>query len=548
MTTQHPEVDERSQLSARQIKALTASATRKRSDKSFSVVLGDLYTALISIGVAVAMMGGAVVGLERSAGGPGGGGLLRTLAPATPIPVFWVAVMLLLAGTAIAAGLLARLGPISASEDQAVWWLSLPVSRRAFIAPSVWRLSGVLAIVGACGAILASIGAAAVSASGIAVGIIGGALLASLVILGQILGWRRGIVVVADIAAVVLPGVLVVLLSLGQLSDASLTSFALAIPPLWPLLNGPGGNLALALAIVLFVGAVITAVLRVDRLRLRQLRAAGSVSSRVASSVMTFDTREISRVLNPTVSRSRRKSAKFRLVDTPVAALLASEIKLFIRSPRRFGQLIVLACVPPVVAIIQGVLSSVAMVYVAMLISAYFAALTCVESARQAELNPSLDRLLPLPATTVFRVRSVIALVVMTVWMAVVCSVIAGIAGMGWQLVLLGVVSVPGFAAAGLRSAYRTAPNWSGSVVATPAGPIPLSAIASLRRGPDFALIGSLALGVALFLGAVPEVVLVAGLALGALLWMLASRNPIPPKKSWMERMSEEAEKQKQNQ
>ncbi|GAB3560223.1 DUF6297 family protein [Spelaeicoccus albus] len=530
-------------LNAAQIRALTSRASKSRSDKSLTDVVGDFYTSIFTAIIAVTMMGGAVTGIEKSAGSPSSGGLLRTVSPVTPVPIFWASVLMLLVGVAITLGLLARLGPMSSSGDQATWWLSLPVERRGFMTPGLTRLLSVLFATGLAGSLLAVLGSGTGSPIGMVSGALGGMALGGIAIGMQVLGLRSLLVIVADIAAIAAPIVLAAYFFVGGIPASGLGTAGLAVPALWPLAAGTDEWIAAGLSAVFAAATIWLGIAAAGRFRVRELVAAGGVSSRVASSITTLDTRELSRVLAGPVKRRARRNSKFRWVGSPAAALLASEITLFVRSPRRIGQLVVLAVVPTLATVIQGVLSSMAVVFLAFLVCAFSAALTTVESSRQAEINPSLDRLLPMEARTVYRIRSVLPLILLTLWMAATCIMLGIVSGMGVQLVLLGVLTVPGFAGAGLRSAYRPAPDWSSPSISGPTGPIPTAAISALRRGPDFALFSSLTFGVGLFLGFVPNWLFAVdfGIALG--LWALVVRRPMPHKKSLMERMQESQER-----
>lgn len=533
---------------ARQIRALTSKSSKSRSDQTLTDVIGNLYTSIFTAIIAVTMMGGAVSGIEKTAGSPTSGGLLRTVSPVTPVPIFWASVLMLMVGTALAVGILARLGPMSSSGDEATWWLSLPVGRRGFLTPGLIRLLAVLFGVGLIGSLLALLGSGRLSASGAISGALGGMVLAGIAIGMQVAQKRAVLVAIADIAAILSPVALAVYFLIAGVPSSTLGDSWLAVPALWPLLAGSDGWVGAGLAAVLAAGTIWLGIATAGRFRVRTLTEAGGVSSRVSSSIMTMDTRELSRVLAGPVKRHARRNKRFDWVSSPQTALLASEITLFLRSPRRFGQLLVLAVVPTLATVIQGVISSMAVVFVVFLVCAFSAALTCVESARQAQINPSLDRMLPLEAKTVYRLRSALPVVVLAIWMIVTCTMIGIVSGMGWQVVLLGVLAVPGFAGAGLRSAYRPAPDWSGPAINGPTGPIPTAAISALRRGPDFALFSSLTFGVGLFLGFVPDWLFVIDFGIAFGLWALVVRRPMPHKKSLMERLQESQERMNEDQ
>jgi hypothetical protein len=133
---------------------------------------------------------------------------------------------------------------------------------------------------------------------------------------------------------------------------------------------------------------------------------------------------------------------------------------------------------------------------------------------RQAESSPALDRLLPLSPGELMAARFVAPAAVL----ALVCGVSGTLIGVGsgepmW--IALALASVPAWAAAALRGAYRPEINWSGPVVSTPTGVLPAGVAATLVQGFDVALGGILPIGGALLLGAS----LSGRLAIGELIW-----------------------------
>jgi hypothetical protein len=144
----------------------------------------------------------------------------------------------------------------------------------------------------------------------------------------------------------------------------------------------------------------------------------------------------------------------------------------------------------------------------------FTAAVAAGHPGRQAETSPALDRLLPLSPGELVAARFVAPAAVL----AVVCGLSGLLIGVGagepmWTAVAL--ASVPAWAAAALRGAYRPDINWSGPVVSTPMGVLPAGVAATLVQGLDVALAGILPIGGALLLGASPS----GGLVVGELLW-----------------------------
>jgi hypothetical protein len=157
----------------------------------------------------------------------------------------------------------------------------------------------------------------------------------------------------------------------------------------------------------------------------------------------------------------------------------------------------------------------------------YLAALATAEGARQGQVRPVLDALLPLDAVQVRRCRLVVPVVLLVGWSVLPSTVLALRYGQDPAWLALGLLAAPVWAAAAVRAAYRPLPDFSGPPIATPMGPVPSGLGTVVSQGPDVALLGSLPL-VAALLGVAPTSVLVvqAGAALAAL--AVAARLPTP--------------------
>ncbi|MGY1706627.1 hypothetical protein ACI79C_18830 [Geodermatophilus sp. SYSU D00697] len=145
------------------------------------------------------------------------------------------------------------------------------------------------------------------------------------------------------------------------------------------------------------------------------------------------------------------------------------------------------------------------------------AAVAAGRPGREAQAAPELDRLLPLSGASVVAARTVVPAVVT----AAVCGLTGLLVGIGtgsaagWAV--LGLAVAPAWAAAALRAAYRPELDWSGPVMSTPMGTVPVGVGATLVQGVDVAVVGSLPLLAALLeAGPTPVLVLV------QLAWSLA--------------------------
>jgi hypothetical protein len=230
-----------------------------------------------------------------------------------------------------------------------------------------------------------------------------------------------------------------------------------------------------------------------------------------------------------------------RLVRGPLSAVVVADLTVLLRSPRHLVQLVVSALVP-VVVVITPQLAGALGVVVAVLVSGYVGMLATAEGARRAEMAPIVDRLLPLSAARVRRVRLVVPGVAMLLWSAVAFAAVGRWEGdvAGW--LLLGVASAPVWAGAALRGAYRPAPNWQGPLVATPMGALPGGVAGVLSRGPDVAVLGMMPVVICVALGTVvPALVLIQVVASAIALAFGSSTST----KTMMDRMAEATEADK---
>lgn len=480
----------------RSIRRFTSATTSQRAGAGLGELLGDVYyvAVLSAIGVGVAL---GVAGTLREALPDASQGAATVWSlPGLSLPALAVAVVVGLTGVVLS--LAGRLGPVSAGGPEATWWLPLPVERRGLLRPSVWRVPAAAALVS--GAVVGVLDAGVLAAPGrqvvstVLAAALGAAVVVLVAALGQTLAVpRRATSVAGDL---VLAGAVV----LAAVSGAAGWRPA-GLPAASPL--------ALA-GLLVAVGALVLVVDRgLARIPSRSLRAGGAVASQAVGAVVSLDTRELGRVLSDSSPPRRRRAARLRAVRGPVSALVVADALVVLRSPRRLVLLTATALVPVLVGTAPQ-LAGPAGFAIALVLGGVVAATTAAEGARRAEMAPVLDRLLPLGARDVRRVRMLVPAAVMTAW-----SVVAfGVVGLwhgdvpGW--LALGVATVPVWAGAAVRAAYRPAPDWSAPLIATPMGAVPTGVTAVLARGPDVLALGLVPVLVSVLLGRVhPEVVLV---------------------------------------
>lgn len=469
-------------LTGRELRTLTARAVRARADAGPGEVVVDVAYAVVSALLAVGMVAGAanvVRGVLLADPGADADVVLSASTVRALVTCAFLAVVL-------AAG--ARLGPLGVGSAGARWWLPAPSGRGGLLSPSYARALLAGAGLGALGGAAIALGTAAgvvdAARAALAVGVVAVLLV---VVAGLVQPHARATARLArwaDVAVAVVPVAGVALVLRGG-ADVTAT-----LPPL----------------VVLVLGAVAAGLAvwwwtRRERLGAPVLRAQGSVLDHVGGAVLSLDVRELGRAFARAGGARRRvrRAATLRVVRGPATAVVAADLVLLRRSPTSLAHLAGLAALLVVVHQVPALASGFG-AFVVLVAAGLRAAHLGAEGARTADLVPVLDALVPVGA----RVGR-LARVVTPALTAVVClglGVVPLALGTGdarW-LVLAGLCGVVQGAAA-VRSAYRTPPDWSAPLLATPAGGIPTGAAAAFRVGPDVALLGSVPLGVALLVG-----------------------------------------------
>ncbi len=478
---------------ARSIRRYTAAVARQRSDAAIGDLLGDVYYALITtaIGVGVAL---GVAGQLRASLPPAPTVVAST---GTSLPMIVAAAVVALGG--IMLSLAGRLGPVGMGGAEATWWLGLPVDRRGLLRPTASRLPLVLAVIG-----------------GVVVGILDAGLLAE-----QDLGRLARTIMTAALgsAVVVLGAGLAQTWSVSRRATAALGDVVLVAAPLlaggaaltgWYVHELPTAPAWLIVVLAAAVaGMVVLLDVRLERIPERSLRESGSVATQAVGAVVSLDTRELGRALTDGAAASRRRhSLRLRVVRGPSSALVTADALVLVRSLRHLVQLVVAALVPALVVSVPQLAGPLG-VCLGLVIAGYVAMSATSEGARRAEKSPVLDRLLPLSAKQVRRLRMVVPAVAMALWSLAAFAAVGHWAGDAPGWLLLGLASTPVWAGAAVRSAYRPAPDWAGPLVSTPMGALPTGVGSVLARGPDVVVLGMIPVIIAVVLGQVNTTLLV---------------------------------------
>jgi hypothetical protein len=474
------------------VRRYTRQVAQLRADAGLASTLNDVYYVVVVTAVGLGMAWGLASALAVEPAAVAG----PQWSARSSLAAVVVAALVGVAGAVL--GLAARLGPVGLGGAEASWFLWLPVDRRSLLRPVAWRvpvLAGVAAGVatalldgallgdGDAGRVWRVTGTAAIAAAGLALG----------AGLAQARPGRAWAVQVGDAVLTAAPLVAAGLVAVGW-QPAAAPDVPAAVP-------------AALLAGVAALAWLLDA--RLGRIPAARVREGGSLGSQAAGALVSFDSRELGRVLTATVERPRRRrSLRLRHVAGPVVALVTADALVLQRSPRHLVQLLG-AGLLPVLVLVTPALRGPVPLGLAVLVGGFLATLATAEPARRAEIAPALDRLLPIGARATRRVRLVVPGIVMAAWSGVTLGVVGSAGPAPWTWALLGVLTGPAWAGGAVRGAYRPAPDWSGPLVSTPAGALPTGVAGVLARGPDVLVLGLAPVLVALVVGSVPPVVLV---------------------------------------
>ena len=492
--------------SAKSIRRFTAQAANARGGANIGELLGSVYYAVISIAISV----GIALGFAQA---------MRASLPPSPdveaplslsLATLVVVIIVALAGALLS--LAGRLGPVGAGGAEAAWWLGLPVDRRGLLRPAARRLPLLAGFVAAV--LVALLDAGLLSDPGLRVVRVAAtaALVAAGIVLVAAVGQsasvsRRSIALAGDVLLFLAPVAAVVLARVGWSVDE------LPSAPWW----------VVAALVPVVVALAVVVDRRLGRMPARSLRESGSVATQAVGAVVSMDSRELGRALTDGAAAPvRRWVSRLRTARGPVSALITADVVVLRRSARHLVQLVVAALVPVLVSTVPQLASSVG-VLLALLVAGSVAMSATGEGARRAEMAPILDRLLPIEAKTVRRLRMVVPAAAMALWSVVAFAAVGRWASdvPGW--IALGLASTPVWAAAAVRASYRPAPDWGGALVSTPMGALPTGVATVLARGPDLVVLCLLPVWIAVLLRTVNATLLYVQIILSIIAVAVAS-------------------------
>ncbi len=505
--------------SAKSIRRFTAQAANARGGASIGSLLGGVYYAGISIAISIGIALGAAQAM-RAALPP---------APEVEAPLSLslatLVVVILVALAGVLLSLAGRLGPVGAGGAEAAWWLGLPVDRRGLLRPAARRLPLLAGLVAAV--VVALLDAGLLADPGMRVVRVAAtaALVAAGIVLLAAVGQsasvsRRSIALVGDVLLFLAPVAAVVLAGIGWSVDE--------VP------SAPWWFVAALVPVIALLAVLVDR--RLGRMPARNLRESGSVASQAVGAVVSMDSRELGRALTDGAAAPvRRWTSPLLTARGPVSALITADVVVLRRSARHVVQLGVAALVPVLVSTVPQLASPFG-VLLGLLVAGYVAMSATGEGARRAEMAPILDRLLPIEAKTVRRLRMVVPAGAMALWSVVAFAAVGRWASDVPAWIALGLVSTPVWAAAAVRASYRPAPDWGGALVSTPMGALPTGVATVLARGPDLVVLCLLPVWIAVLLRTVNPLLLYIQVALSLIAVAIASSIRTG---SLMERMME---------
>ncbi|WP_231745578.1 DUF6297 family protein [Arthrobacter sp. EpRS71] len=464
----------------------------------------DVYSWGLGIGVSLTIAASFVLALRNEIANRASttGSIIGEQWLVLPEPVLWTAVTF--AALVVINNLARKLGPMSVNGAESSWWLTLPVDRRPMVLPPFLRT---VAITGA--------GAAVVYLPFSMVTAVDRAplhhLLASLTF-----GFAGAIAVILAALqqlAFIGPGSLgmrsVGLRSLGvrllgpRLGATIAAALLLACSVLPALTSSAWPTALVAVAAVVLLALVVP---RAGQVRGDELVRSGAVAGHAGASLFMMDSNEVLRALGGTRKRvdgGRAASYYARPAQGPLRSLIRADVVAFLRlNPPVIPPILWLtACIA--ILFVEGGLPEFAQLAV-IVIAGCATASGLGGVARRTALVPELDAMLPLHQALVRTSRTLMPCVAMSVWMAVLCSLLALLGAANPALIGVGALAGVGMGAGTLRAATRTPPDWTAPPVETPFGPVPRAQLGSLMRGLDVTILAMVPLLVAQYLGYVP--------------------------------------------
>lgn len=515
------------------------TTAKQRAHRPLGERLTDLYIQAFSLAVIVSVAASLLQFTSTTTTGVTSSWLHHALIPAAAgLPGPAAAALGALCLAALGVWVLLATGPIAASRADLVWGFQLPVDRTPFLRRA---LTGVLAR----GTLAAALTAAAtvllvLTTTGpawallpvaLTITALGPAVAAAAVItqarstphddghrLTRALPWA--------VAGTLLGGAVYGLLS----------HFLAQAPASWALdlavLTGTPGLVPAAVAALAATAMVIVVHRRARRavteLDWPQLEAGGGSAMVFRAAAATFDLQDLYRALIPLPQTDHHPSP---LVPSrpsrPWIALWRAETTGWLRLSGPLPLWLATLGVVLMVATAPGA-GTVAALGVVLSVTALLAADLTASATRASALTPDVEAVLPVSATAAQAARLLTPCLAMALWAAIALGVLGALTATP-QLALAGALAGVGLGATAVTGARRPPLDWSGAVIMTDSGAIPIGVISQLTAAHTCGVLVLVPALIALTTGTVtlPLLGVQALLSSGALAWAL--RRPRTP-------------------
>ena len=468
---------------------MARNAAKRRTRRPLRERLSDLYIRLFSL-VVVGSVAASVIQLANAESSDGTPWLQRALIDsAAGLPASAALVLAIIASAGFGVWALLSTGPIAASQADLIWGFQLPVDRSPYLRRA---LNGVLIRGLLSSVVLGVMLLVAVIASGgqgwspmpvfVAVAACGPTV-SALAVLAQTrtTPLDRGHAHIRFLPWVVclamLSGAVYGLLTYCGL-DGTATTAPAASSAGWV----PGWSLSLSLAIVT-IGLLLLALRQsyrgVIHLDWPQLEAGAGRGIIFRAAAATLDVQDLYRalihlphkILRPAIPGPRgpvRPWVAMWRAETTGWLRLTGPLPLWLAT---LGAVLMVATVP-------GWGTAVVLIS-ALVVTALLAADIAASAPRTSMLTPDLEAVLPISSVAARIVRLATPCALMAVWGSIALGTIGALAGTP-LLVLLGALAGVGIGATAVAGARRPPLDWSGAVIMTDSGVIPIGVIAQL--------------------------------------------------------------------
>ncbi|MGG7655474.1 DUF6297 family protein [Kocuria rosea] len=515
----------------------SARATAKpRTRRPLGERLTDLYIHFFSLAV-IAAITASLLQHSSTPTAAGTSWVHQALIPGgTGLPVLVVLVLGVFALGALGVWVLLASGPVAAGRAELVWGFQLPVDRRPFLHRA---LTGVLVRGAVTGAVVCAVMAVAVVLSTgptwallplvLTVTAVGAGVSGAAVIFQSRSAPREGGSPLTGVLPWVVAACLVTGAGGGLLTDRATDNAAAVDGGVLGWMLDPAPALgAAAVALVLLGITVVRARRAVYGLGWEQLEAGNGHATVVRAAAATFDLQDLYRALTPLPRSTRRNLVLVPHRPTrPWVALWRAETVGWLRLPGSFPLWTAAAGAMLMIAATPG-WGTPAVVVPALVITALVAADLAAAATRITALTPEVETILPISATAARLARVLTPCLAMAAWAALVLGVLGVLTGTT-SLVALGALTGIGLGATAVVGARRPPLDWSGAVIMTDAGVVPIGVISQLTTAHTLGLLVLVPAVLALIMGTVTWPLLGTQALFSAGAIYVAMRHPSTP-------------------